>query len=365
MTSYAKYNIYIIIVIMALITSCEKAEIGEVPEVIQDTEPIFYTEIEFDGQSIVFSAGDDDFFMYTIPPDPSDSLIIYSSVAKSDECRENCNQEFRLEVFDSPTIDLSEQEYFFPFGGGASFPQPSSGVVDFFLSSPTLDYNLFWSAIEADTPVGDSISLTIEPNQVAVLDPIIIDFNDVGLVSILPAKGFLREFNCQLNIQGGVNDKGEVTLSILTDADNANTEIIWNDGTIGRQFIINDASNNISAEIIQADGCELIIVFNIMDTDKFALLDLVFNLSYRPMDPELLFIPGARITYVDELRNIYQSIEAGELRIFDIDDYLPNENGDQTVQYSVQFSAILMNQNDPFDIISIFDGKARLATLKK
>ena len=95
MTSYAKYNIYIIIVIMALITSCEKAEIGEVPEVIQDTEPIFYTEIEFNGQSIVFSAGDDDFFMYTIPPDPSDSLIIYSSVAKSDAAQQLDHDMFR------------------------------------------------------------------------------------------------------------------------------------------------------------------------------------------------------------------------------------------------------------------------------
>ncbi|NNF35778.1 MAG: hypothetical protein HKN68_16840 [Saprospiraceae bacterium] len=365
MTSYAKYHIYFLVMIVALITSCEKAEIGAGPEVVQDTEPVFFTEIEFNGQSIMFNAGDEDFFMYTVPPDPSDSLIIYSSVAKSDDCRESCDQEFRLEVFDSPSIDLSAQEYFFPFGGGASFPQPTTGVVDFFLSSPTLDFNLFWSAIEADTPVGDSISFTIEPNQVAVLDPIIVDLNNVGLISILPANGFLNEFNCQLNIKGGVNDQGEVILSILTDTDNANTNIIWSDGSTGRQITINDATNKVSAEIIQADGCELIITFDIMDMDQITLLDLAFNLSYLPMDPELLFIPGARITYVDERSNTYQSIEAGELRVFDIEDYISNENGDQTIQYSVEFSAILMNQNNPFDIITINDGKARLATLKK
>lgn len=351
--------------IVALHTSCEKAEIGDLPGMVQDTEPIFFTEIEFNGQRIMFNAGEDDFFMYTEPPVPSDSLIIYSSVAKSDNCRNNCDQEFRLEIYDSPSIDLSEQEYFFPFGGGATFPQPSSGIVDFSISSSTLDYSLFWSAIEADMPIGDTISMVIEPNQVAVLDPLIIDFNNVGLISILPANGFLREFNCQLHIKGGVNDQGEVTLTILADTDNANDEIIWSDGTTGRQFIINDASNNLSADIIQADGCELIVTFDILDIDQITLLDLSFNIAYLPMDTELQFLSGARITYVDELRNVYQSIEAGELRIFDIEDYLPNENGDLTVQYNVRFSAILMNQDDPFDIINISDGKARLATLKK
>ena len=94
-------------------------------------------------------------------------------------------------------------------------------------------------------------------------------------------------------------------------------------------------------------------------------MNLSFALGFEIHTVEKELLEGARITYVDQAGHIYQSIEVGELRVYDIDDFMDNEFGLPTLQYSIDFSTFLMNKDDPFDIVEIRNATARLASLKR
>ena len=210
MISSIKYCLYTFMVLTFF--SCEKLEV-ETPDQTSDSEtPVFYSEFDFNGENIMLNAGDNDFYMFTSPPVPSDSLIIYSSVEKTTDCRSSCDQRFTLEVFDINNIDLSLQEYVFPFGGGGSVPQAATGNLDFFVDSPNSSISINWSMLTEDALHGDTISVSLDQNSAVVIDPIEVQLENGNQISFLLVSGLLSNFFAVTKLKGISMIQGTIPL---------------------------------------------------------------------------------------------------------------------------------------------------------
>ena len=358
MTYLSKYLFSLLVCFMVFISACTKEEI--VPD---HSEPVFATGA-FSGDREIFSinAGENDFFMFTdIPVLAVSKNTIYSRLAKSSDCRSQCSESFELRVDlgehfmeDQRSLSLPVNEE--PVGSGNN--QSKYGF--FFNNFSDVDHSIEWSYVEIDTEISDSIYVGVSDAMVANLDPIVVHISDIVELKIVPRLFADNGSMCGFRIVGS-RDSTNMVSSLKIESENA-MEIIWNNGTVGDEIVVDESFAVLSASLIFANGCAMEIGIEIKDTENIDKIDFAMEIN-KIDSPAVDLLPVVVITYVDPNGQIYVSRNDGSIQISNAEDFGINDIGLPTWKYDLSYAAKLYNIFDENDFIDITKGTAVLATL--
>ena len=198
--------------------------------------------------------------------------------------------------------------------------------------------------------------------MVANLDPIVVHISDIVELKIVPRLFADNGSMCGFRIVGS-RDSTNMVSSLKIESENA-MEIIWNNGTVGDEIVVDESFAVLSASLIFANGCAMEIGIEIKDTENIDKIDFAMEIN-KIDSPAVDLLPVVVITYVDPNGQIYVSRNEGSIQISNAEDFGINDISLPTWKYDLSYAAKLYNIFDENVFIDITKGTAVLATLAR
>jgi hypothetical protein len=364
-----KKNI-VLFLLLGIIMACnpEDLEIG-------DSTPKFRADIEVDGVSKVFEAGNNGFYLKPSYKIKNGVLIFQSEFLKDESCNEQCNEKLKIEIADYQLFEDTNFDVANSISAGTYeyvSPQENSLTSSFL---EVINTSISDVPVSTNWEIGEFDFESIFQNIISVEIPELTSLLNIGLnIQGAGCQSTMRKSYsnnslmnyCDASIK--IIKTGEIIAATVVANGVAPFKVSWNNvnpsDTVAGLLVLNEnVQGVISATVEDATGC----IINV-ELDMHGAIDqnCQADFSYNILEPlsAVSGLSAIKIEYTDEEGIIFKSEKTvqdplSKFRIETIEEYIEDEEGNPTKAMDIVFNVLLKSSEGK--IIRISEGQANIA----
>ncbi len=345
---------------LTIISSCKK-DIIEVPPSSMG-EPVFMTNLLLDGTPHDFTAGINDYYMYTEWTKDANDVHTFIGRFAEEGCNTDCKESLQFEIRDITPTTTPDMNYALT-SGTMAFADKTTIAEDIYqvqfqlntdIENPT---EITWSFGDDG---GESAFNIADPiyNYVKRFDPYYPTCNVEDGINRAAFSGTLSHdmpSDCKTDYKVETNQNGNLVLTATPNSSANPFFYTWNYGlgnsgnleTFEIELDAIDSELDCFLEIFYDDGCSSNVSRTFTKSDNGDITYVSTSYDYEIIqeitDGTLLQLATFAVQYTDPDGKIYrsdlqtQSVFDSSFRILSIEDYQNNENGERTKKLTVEF----------------------------